>query len=129
MMIDEPEESQPELSATDHGPKIHRIITPPPPAFRTHYPQRLRTSSATSSLMSVQQHEPLSIVPDPNQGIPFVPRIPREFCDAMAAMVPAAVVVGGGVEKKEEGEEGKGKTVNRDSGLGGEDVENIPLWG
>lgn len=137
MMLDEPEPP-----AAARAPRIHRIITPPPAAFRSHHhQQRNRVSSATSSLMSIDSHhthphEPLSIVPDPNQGIPFVPRIPREFCDAMAAMVPsAAVVVGGKVERQEvAGEEGgvdgKGKgVVNRDSGLGEEDVENLPVWG
>ncbi|KAK4035289.1 hypothetical protein C8A01DRAFT_48495 [Parachaetomium inaequale] len=127
MMIDEPEQQQ-------QPPKLHRITTPPPAAFRTHYPRGLRASSTSGSsiTMSLHEHEPLSVVPDPNQGIPFVPRIPREFCDAMAALVPPAaaatpvVVVPG--EVKKEGEDGKGKNGNRDSGLG-EDVENIPVWG
>jgi hypothetical protein len=140
MMIDEPEQQQ----QPQQPPKIHRITTPPPASFRTHYPRSgLRASSTSgSSIMSLhehEQHEPLSVVPDPNQGIPFVPRIPREFCDAMAALVPSTpvtpVVVPGAREvKKEEGEKGeedggKGKIGgNRDSGLG-EDVENIPVWG
>ncbi|KAK4156660.1 hypothetical protein C8A00DRAFT_30420 [Chaetomidium leptoderma] len=159
MMIDEPEQAQQPSSTSsssssadattvEESRKIHRILTPPPQAFRTHYPRGLRAgSSSSSTVMSVPQ-EPLSIVPDANQGIPFVPRIPREFCDAMAAMAPSAgavVVGGGGAEKKkkqkkkvveeqgggvrEEGGEGKAKAKNgnRDSGLG-EDVENIPVW-
>lgn len=130
MMLDEPEQQlQPESSTTaEQGPKIHRITTPPPASFRTTYPRgSLRGSRTTSTLTSVEQHEPLSIVPDPNQGIPFVPRIPREFCDAMASMAPSTtVVVTTGGEVKEE--EAKGKNGNRDSGLG-DDVENIPVWG
>ncbi|AEO61905.1 hypothetical protein MYCTH_2121672 [Thermothelomyces thermophilus ATCC 42464] len=98
-----------------------------------------------------KDERPLSVVPDPNQGIPLVPRIPREFCDAMAALAPpapaAVVVVGpaansGGeaakkmkkMEREEEAERGgdEAKAANRDSGLGGDvdvDVENIPVWG
>ncbi|EAQ83967.1 hypothetical protein CHGG_10371 [Chaetomium globosum CBS 148.51] len=149
MVIDEPEQAtatqaQPAAVAaiaTMASPKPHRNITPPPASFRTNHPRSLRSSDTSSSAVS-PQHEPLSVVPDPNQGIPFVPRIPREFCDAMTALVPPAaaaaaaargavvVVAGEGKEKKgeETGEDGKGKPINRDSGLG-EDVENIPDWG
>ncbi|KAK4240304.1 hypothetical protein C8A03DRAFT_13347 [Achaetomium macrosporum] len=142
MMIDKPEpQPQPQIqqstaqlpgstrSSVEQQRKVPRILTPPPAAFRSHPPPpRLRTSSTSSSVASVQhvEHEPLSIVPDPNQGIPFVPRIPREFCDAMSAMVPPATEVmtmgnGGGADPKT-------KNVNRDSGLG-EDVENMAIWG
>ncbi|KAK3293432.1 uncharacterized protein B0H64DRAFT_465675 [Chaetomium fimeti] len=138
MMLDEPEltSAQPEPATITVGPapRMHRNITPPPAAFRTQHPRNQRTGNTAGSPTDTQP-EPLSVVPDPNQGIPFVPRIPREFCDAMAAIVPpaaaavtAAVVVEGEVKDKKEEEDGKGKLVNRDSGLG-EDVENIPVWG
>jgi hypothetical protein len=141
MMIDEPEQATAPITlAQPPAAKVHRNITPPPASFRTNHPRSLRSSDAPNNSAMNAQNEPLSVVPDPNQGIPFVPRIPREFCDAMAALVPpaAAAVVGSAVvvtgevkEKKEDGEEGgdgKGKPINRDSGLG-EDVENIPVWG
>ncbi|KAL2016357.1 hypothetical protein VTK56DRAFT_3843 [Thermocarpiscus australiensis] len=90
-----------------------RKVTPPPPpsAFHHyHYPQRVRNTS-------VHHHEPLRVVPDPNQGIPAVPRIPSELCGLPRGMVQ--------VEDKD----GKqNANSNRDSGLG-EDVENIPIWG
>ncbi|KAH6848347.1 hypothetical protein B0I37DRAFT_446434 [Chaetomium sp. MPI-CAGE-AT-0009] len=139
MMLDEPEKpsaQQPEPATTTTGqaPKMHRNITPPPAAFRTQHPRSQRTGNTPNSATEMQEHEPLSVVPDPNQGIPFVPRIPREFCDAMAAMVPpAAAAVNAAVvgeAKEKEDEDAKGKLpINRDSGLG-EDVENnIPVWG
>jgi hypothetical protein len=135
MVVDEPERQpqpeqrpQPESATTEQLPKVHRTTYP-----RTTYPRT--TLRGGSTLKSVQQDEPLSIAPDANQGIPFVPRIPREFCDAMAAMAPpaAAVVAASGEVKKEEVKakakaKAKGKNGNRDSGLG-EDVENIPVWG
>ncbi|KAL2149614.1 hypothetical protein VTH82DRAFT_8266 [Thermothelomyces myriococcoides] len=95
-----------------------------------------------------EDKRPLSVMPDPNQGIPLVPRIPREFCDAMAALVPPAPVVvagsgpssGGEATKKMKKKMGReevvangedlAKLVYRDSGLGDDvDVENIPVWG
>jgi hypothetical protein len=135
MVVDEPERQpqpeqrpQPESATTEQLPKVHRTTYP-----RTTYPRT--TLRGGSTLKSVQQDEPLSIAPDANQGIPFVPRIPREFCDAMAAMAPpaAAVVAASGEVKKAEVKakakaKAKGKNGNRDSGLG-EDVENIPVWG
>jgi hypothetical protein len=134
MVVDEPERQpqpeqrpQPEAAATEQLPKVHRTTYP-----RTTYPRNTpRGSSTTSTVKSVQQNEPLSIAPDANQGIPFVPRIPREFCDAMASMAPpaaAAVAASGEVKEEETKPKPKGKNGNRDSGLG-EDVENIPVWG
>ncbi|KAK4146504.1 uncharacterized protein C8A04DRAFT_25731 [Dichotomopilus funicola] len=98
--------------------------------------------------------KPLSIVPDPNQGIPSVPRIPREFCEGGGVVVPAAATSttggsfggfagfggfgGAGASGVSVGVGGHGrgerKTAgNRDSGLGqgegGENVENVPVWG
>ncbi|KAL2133338.1 hypothetical protein VTI74DRAFT_2502 [Chaetomium olivicolor] len=150
MIIDEPDQQQPRKSESDHSrmsidqdhhhgqnhnKKLPRDATPPPPEFHHHhyhYPQRMRVSSTTSSVMSVQkhEHEPLSVVPDPNQGIPFVPRIPREFCEAMTALVPVAAAAPVVVARQGmivHGESGS-KETKRDSGLG-EDVENIPVWG
>ncbi|KAH6621345.1 hypothetical protein B0J18DRAFT_224296 [Chaetomium sp. MPI-SDFR-AT-0129] len=98
--------------------------------------------------------KPLSIVPDPNQGIPSVPRIPREFCEGVSGggvVVPAAgstttgSVFGGfagfggagasagGVSVGGHGRAERKTAGNRDSGLGqgegGENVENVPVWG
>jgi hypothetical protein len=154
MAIDEPEpQPQPQphsqqripqlpgsrRSSAEQPRKVPRILTPPPAAFRSHPPPpRLRTSStSSSSVASVQhvEHEPLSIiVPDPNQGIPFVPRIPREFCDAISAMAPPATDVMmmkmmGSASGADVADPKMTKKVNRDSGLGGEDVENIAVWG
>ncbi|SPQ27339.1 88b32fa6-2869-4329-a9d0-9bb3e732b72f [Thermothielavioides terrestris] len=144
MMIDEPEPRSPtttSATATEQQqtPRPRRVLTPPPASFRS---ARSRTSSATTTTpgrpsAQQQHHEPLSVVPDPNHGIPFVPRIPREFCDAMAAMVPpapvapaatAATVVVGGSGGDGKVDEARAKNANRDSGLG-EDAENIPVWG
>ncbi|KAK4252056.1 hypothetical protein C7999DRAFT_10296 [Corynascus novoguineensis] len=160
MMIDEPEQQQQQQQQSaanrepepeQRQPRPHRIFTPPPAAFRTtHHARGVRVvSNSDSSIMSLKEedeprmeqqrepgHKPLSVVPDPNQGIPMVPRIPREFCDAMAALAPPAPVVvvgaaaaGDGMKEKKEKEE-QAKVVNRDSGLGDDmDVENIPVWG
>ncbi|KAK4121818.1 hypothetical protein N657DRAFT_682324 [Parathielavia appendiculata] len=135
MVIDEPTTST--IVTEQRHPKTQlRKVTPPPAAFRSthHHPRGgLRSSSTSSSVMSIDREhdehgqEPLSIVPDPNQGIPFVPRIPKEFCEAMADLVPsasAAVVVV--VPPGETIEDGMAKNGNRDSGLGEEDVENLP---
>jgi hypothetical protein len=146
MMIDQPPHSHPQPEQA--APKPQRKATPPPAAFRTAHPRSgMRSSSTSSSVMSIDRdrdtsdQEPLSVVPDPNQGIPVVPRIPREFCEAMSELVPssaaamaALVVVPGEVKGVVvgEGKDGKGKNVNRDSGLGGGedvDVENLPVWG
>ncbi|KAK4102635.1 hypothetical protein N658DRAFT_515290 [Parathielavia hyrcaniae] len=156
MVIDEPTTS----TTTAAEPRRHsktrlRKVTPPPAAFRsTHHPRGggggsgLRSSSTNSSSMSIDgehdEHggqEPLSVVPDPNQGIPFVPRIPREYCEAMADLVPSATTAAAtatataapGVVVVSPGEtvdDGKAKNNgSRDSGLGEEDVENLPVWG
>lgn len=138
MVLDEPEHPPPPpphatsttttITEQHHQhPRPARILTPPPASFRS----RTRTSNhglVAHATQQTQTHEPLSVVPDPNMGIPFVPRIPREFCEAMAELVPAAVVtVEGSTEGKGMGKTGGGN-ANRDSGLG-EDVENIPVWG
>ncbi|KAL2160908.1 hypothetical protein VTH06DRAFT_1106 [Thermothelomyces fergusii] len=150
-------------------PRARRNFTPPPAAFLSNVRRSVRlVSSSESDVMSLEENDgetraepepgthgnesededderPLSVVPDPNQGIPLVPRIPRGFCDATAALAPHAPVVvavaagssgeaAAKTKKKMEREAevrnagNEAKAAYRDSGLG-EDVENIPVWG
>ncbi|KAL2117091.1 hypothetical protein VTJ04DRAFT_9259 [Mycothermus thermophilus] len=70
-------------TSSRNSSKQHRNITPPPATFfRPHHGHHQDTQPQR------KHHEPLSILPDPNQGIPQLPRIPREFCDAMGALAP-----------------------------------------
>ncbi|KAK3899333.1 hypothetical protein C8A05DRAFT_37055 [Staphylotrichum tortipilum] len=114
MVLDDPEPEQRPRR------RPHRIITPPPLSFRS-----LRGSRSVSGSSQQQMQSAAVVVPDEGRGIPGVPRIPREFCERMAEMVPVVVVKGGQQQVVEVG--GKGNI--RDSGLGGEDVENVPVWG
>jgi hypothetical protein len=144
MMVDQPEHAPPPPPAVPAHRSI-RNVTPPPAGFHSHshsFSQRMRASSVGAPMVGMPAttattHEPLSVVPDPNMGIPVVPRIPREFCAVPEAAVTVAVTGGeqkGKMVMKESAKKerkgkgkGKGKEMNRDSGLG-EDVENIPVW-
>ncbi|KAK4107175.1 hypothetical protein N656DRAFT_525611 [Canariomyces notabilis] len=126
MMVDPPEPEQPEQQ---FKPQQQEHNNRPPHYYHYHYPQRLRTSPSVTS-MQQQPHEPLSVVPDPNQGIPGVPRIPSGL--RQHPQVTMVVVEGEGVIGQEEmmarEENKKAAAGNRDSGLGhAEDVENMPV--
>ena len=96
MLLDSPERSPARMS-------MERPITAlaPPPSF--HYPARKRGQAVEGIT------QPLSVVPDPNRGIPGVPRIPVEFCEGAVFGKPSSPKAG-----------------SRDSGLGDdEDMENV----
>lgn len=96
MLLDSPERSPVRMS-------MERPTTAlaPPPSF--HYPARKRGQTPEGTT------QPLSVVPDPNRGIPGVPRIPVEFCEGAVFGKPSPP-----------------KTGSRDSGLGDdEDMENV----
>jgi hypothetical protein len=138
MMVDPPEPEQDQQQSKDSKPQQQQQQRPaseqqgntkPPHYYHYHYPQRLRTSPSVTS-MQQQPHEPLSVVPDPNQGIPGVPRIPSGL--RQHPQVTMVVVEGEGVIGQEEmmvrEENKKAAAGNRDSGLGHtEDVENMPV--
>lgn len=130
------------------APPSRRNSSPPQPT-QQHTRLRLRASSAGARLITIisgggaqqqkhEEHEPLSVMPDPNRGIPAVPRIPTEYCDSatsaetgVTAALPATATAyggdGGGRQESVQGREAEAKP--RDSALGaGDNVENIPVW-
>ncbi|KAK4183842.1 hypothetical protein QBC35DRAFT_82979 [Podospora australis] len=155
-MMEEEEEEQGQedidmIDASIPAPPAHVFFGPefkekPQSGHHYHYPQRRRTVSgnsahsavSSSSKMSVDTNgdkEPLCVVPDPNRGIPSVPRIPRTL---LFAGRPVVVDIDEERRVKREERERMRKSreslvaeskkrEQRDSGLG-DDVENIPVW-
>ncbi|KAL2265683.1 hypothetical protein VTJ83DRAFT_6783 [Remersonia thermophila] len=72
----------------NNNTRPHRIITPPPTSFFSFHHYTHQHHHPGQEKQDRAHHEPLSVVPDPNQGIPSIPRIPRQFCDAMVTLAP-----------------------------------------
>ncbi|KAK3387688.1 hypothetical protein B0H63DRAFT_163525 [Podospora didyma] len=118
-----PTREQHPISPQDHDEDammIDSLPPPPPPAKSFHYPQRLRTRPSANNVP-----EPLSVVPDPNRGIPVVPQIPVAFYYHDGGDKKLQPVVKGKARMVMVGQNKGLNHSNRDSGLGGaEDVEN-----